>query len=164
MSDDWSLVPKRIKDFRILYKRKQEELGEALNLPKQAISAIERGKRKVNVEELSKISKFFNEPFDAFFAKEFKFDYYPKNLYGSFPKFIVDFLDDYKYFLDKLEKEVAKLKTELAGKDKLIGELGAKLKAKWANAAVTHIVKAPQANAYIKALPKSVTAQPQKKN
>ncbi len=106
MSDDWSLVPKRIKDFRILYKRKQEELGEALNLPKQAISAIERGKRKVNVEELSKISKFFNEPFDAFFAKEFKFDYYPKNLYGSFPKFIVDFLDDYKYFLDKLEKEV----------------------------------------------------------
>jgi len=106
MSDDWSLVPKRIKDFRILYKRKQEELGKALNLPKQAISAIERGKRKVNVEELSKISKFFNEPFDAFFAKEFKFDYYPKNIYGSFPKFIVDFLDDYKYFLDKLEKEV----------------------------------------------------------
>ncbi len=32
--------------------------------------------------------------------------------------------------IDKLEKEVAKLKTELAGKDKLIGELGAKLKAK----------------------------------
>ena len=106
MSNDWSLVPKRIKDFRILYNRKQEELGEALNLPKQAISAIERGKRKVNVEELSKISKFFNEPFDAFFAKEFKFDYYPKNIYGSFPKFIVDFLDDYKYFLDKLEKEI----------------------------------------------------------
>ena len=32
--------------------------------------------------------------------------------------------------IDKLEKEVANLKTELAGKDKLIGELGAKLKAK----------------------------------
>jgi ABC-type oligopeptide transport system ATPase subunit len=32
--------------------------------------------------------------------------------------------------IDKLEKEVAKLKTELAGKDKLIGELGARLKAK----------------------------------
>lgn len=32
--------------------------------------------------------------------------------------------------IDKLEKEVAKLKTEWAGKDKLIGELGEKLKAK----------------------------------
>jgi hypothetical protein len=30
--------------------------------------------------------------------------------------------------IDKLEKEVAKLKTELAGKDKLIGELGKKLR------------------------------------
>ena len=32
--------------------------------------------------------------------------------------------------IDKLEKEIARLNTEIVGKDKLIGELGAKLKSK----------------------------------
>ena len=105
MTQDWSLVPKRIKDIRILHNFKQEDLGNSLGLSKQAISAIEKGKRKVDIKELLKISEFFNEPLEAFFAKEFKFDYYPKNIYGSFPKFAVDYLDDCKYFLKKLTTE-----------------------------------------------------------
>ena len=54
------LVGKRIREYRIKKDVSQGELGKYLNLPKQAISRIEKCKRKVTAQELDKISLFFD--------------------------------------------------------------------------------------------------------
>ena len=105
MAEDWDLIPQRIKEIRTDHNCNQEKLGKALNLPKQTIYAIEKGTRKVTAEELLKIADYFNEPIEAFYTWDFKYEYYPKNLYGSFPKFVVDFLTDFDFYIDKLKRE-----------------------------------------------------------
>ena len=55
----------RIKAIREEIGFSQLQLAENLGLRREAISNIENGKRKANIEELSKISKIFNISLDA---------------------------------------------------------------------------------------------------
>ena len=55
-------IGERIKKLRDRNNCTQTELGKILNLPKQSISRIEKGRRSVSPEEIDKISKLFNIP------------------------------------------------------------------------------------------------------
>jgi len=90
------LVRRRIKEYRILKNISQEELGKYLNLPKQAISRIEKGKRRVTIEELEKISLFFDEPLQAFVKEEYKYVYPADTPYGVLTVYMAEFLEDYR--------------------------------------------------------------------
>ncbi len=60
MSNKYDNLGERIKKIRVLRKVSQADLGKELNLPKQSISRIEKGNRKITEEELEKIAVFFN--------------------------------------------------------------------------------------------------------
>jgi transcriptional regulator with XRE-family HTH domain len=97
MQDYDVFVGSRIRRIRVLKDISQEELGKVLKLPKQAISAIEKGKRKLSIEELDKISTFFNEPMQAFIKEDYEFVHIIETPYGAIPVFIDDFLEQYRY-------------------------------------------------------------------
>ena len=100
MNNDDAFVCEKIRQLRILHNCTQEELGKFLNLPKQAISRIEKGKRKVSYSELIKISEFLKEPIEAFAEKDIKYKLLLREYRAiAIPKFAIDFLEDYRIFV-----------------------------------------------------------------
>ena len=96
------IVGKRVREYRIIKDVSQEELGKYLNLPKQAISSIEKGKRRVTAQELDKISLFFEEPLSAFIKEDHKYVYPIDTPYGALPVFMSDFLEEYRYSIENV--------------------------------------------------------------
>ena len=107
------LISDKIRKFRILKNKTQEELGKCLKLPKQAISRIEKAQRKVSYSELSKIAEFLEEPIEVFIEEDIKNRLVKagKDSIALIPKFAFDFLTDHKKFLDRYSKEEAKVIT-----------------------------------------------------
>jgi transcriptional regulator with XRE-family HTH domain len=114
MQDYDVFVGSRIRRVRVLKDVSQEELGKVLKLPKQAISAIEKGKRKLSIEELDKISTFFNEPMQAFIKEDYEFVHIIETPFGAIPVFFDDFLEQYRYAFKNIDmyKEHGKKFTE----------------------------------------------------
>ena len=97
-------IGNKIRQHRIMKHHSQEELGNVINLNKQAVSRIENGIRRVSHSELVKIAEFLDEPIEVFTEREVKFKLIQlKKAYTAIPKFAVDFLNDYKLFLDQKE-------------------------------------------------------------
>jgi transcriptional regulator with XRE-family HTH domain len=96
------LVGKRIKEFRIRKDISQEELGKYLKLPKQTISTIEKGRRRVTIQELDMLSGFFDEPLSAFIKEDHEYAFPYDTEYGELPVFMSDFLEKYKYACKKV--------------------------------------------------------------
>lgn len=97
------LVGKRIREYRIKNDVSQEELGKYLKLPKQTISTIEKGKRRVTGQELVLISAFFDEPTTAFTQEAHKYVYIVDTNYGALPVFIADFLKELVHYANKID-------------------------------------------------------------
>jgi len=97
------LIGKRVREYRIKHDVSQEELGKYLKLPKQAISSIEKGKRKVTAQDLDMISLFFDEPLSAFVKEEHKYVYIVDTDYGALPVYMADFLEEYRHSIDKID-------------------------------------------------------------
>lgn len=107
-------ISEKIRQYRILKNRTQEELGNSIGLPKQAISRIEKGERKVSYSELSKIAEFLEEPVESLIEEDIKNKLIRiGNSIASIPKFIFDSLTDYKKFLERgYSREEAKVITD----------------------------------------------------
>ena len=86
-------VGKRVRNYRVTHDRTQDELAEYLKLPKQAISRIENGKRRISTEELEKIALFFDEPIQLFLNDDYKYIYPVSTPYGAFPVYMAEFLN-----------------------------------------------------------------------
>jgi transcriptional regulator with XRE-family HTH domain len=92
----------KIRQFRIIKHVSQEELGKIINVNKQAVSRIEKGIRRLSHSELVKIAEFLEEPVESFTEREIKYKLIQlKRAYSAIPKFAVDFLNDYKLFVDQ---------------------------------------------------------------
>jgi Helix-turn-helix. len=109
-----ALISEKIRQFRILKNKTQEDLGKCLDLPKQAISRIEKGQRKVSYSELSRIAEFLEEPIETLIEEDIKNRLIKagKDSISLIPKFAFDFLTDYKKFLDNYSQEEAKVFTD----------------------------------------------------
>ena len=95
------VVPERIKRIRKVYKYSQSKLGKILNLPKQSISRIEKGKRTVSEEEIKIIANHFDVPVNAFYEDGWDWGSFqfiardPESASFKFePTFIDSFLED----------------------------------------------------------------------
>lgn len=104
MSEGSSNLGERIKILRENKNRTQTELGKVLNLPKQSVSRIEKGRRKVSSKELDKISKFFNIP-SIFILKDGWINNEYQNINTNersvrLPQFVESFLDGLEQFFD----------------------------------------------------------------
>ena len=97
------LVGRRVREYRIKQDASQEELGKYLKLPKQAISSIEKGKRRVTAQELDMISLFFNEPISVFVKEEYEYIYPSDTDYGALPVFMAEFLEKYRYAFENID-------------------------------------------------------------
>ena len=60
----------KLRKARIEAGVKQEEIGNYLGLPVSAISVIEKGTRRVTVQELAKFATFYAKPIEWFFHDE----------------------------------------------------------------------------------------------
>ena len=108
------LISEKIRQFRILKNKTQEDLGKCLELPKQAISRIEKSQRKVSYSELSRIAEFLEEPIEVFIEEDIKNRLVKagKDSIALIPKFAFDFLTDYRKFLDNYTQEESKVFTD----------------------------------------------------
>lgn len=109
MSKGYDFIGDRIKRLRVLKGRTQIELGNAIGLPKQSVSLIEKGQRRVSSEELEKICHFFGIPVEFLlkdgwiekFEKDNKYE--PKNQWGiEIPPYIDDIIFGLEDHLDYL--------------------------------------------------------------
>lgn len=87
-------VGKKVRDYRITHDISQEKLGKDLRLPKQAISRMENGKRRITAEELEKIALFFDEPIQMFLKDEYKYIYPRETAWGVYPVYMAEFFED----------------------------------------------------------------------
>ena len=95
LSDFEKKVGINVRNYRITHNISQSELARYLNLPKQTISRMENGKRKITIEELEKIALFFKEPIQMFYQDNFKYTYLEGTAFGAIPAVMAAFLDDY---------------------------------------------------------------------
>jgi transcriptional regulator with XRE-family HTH domain len=65
MSDFYKKLGKRLKDIRERLDISQDILAKRLEIPRPAISQIERGERTVTADELIKLSSVFHVPIDT---------------------------------------------------------------------------------------------------
>ena len=96
MSEGYSNLGDRVKILREKNNRTQTQLGKVLNLPKQSISRIEKGRRKVSPKELDKISKYFDIP-SIFIQKEGWIDNEHRN---RLPSFVGSFINGLEQFIE----------------------------------------------------------------
>ena len=104
MSEGYNNLGDSIKILREKNDCTQTELGKVLNLPKQSISRIEKGRRKVSPKELDKISKFFNIP-SIFILKDGWINNENQNINTNgrsvrLPQFVESFLGGLEQFFD----------------------------------------------------------------
>lgn len=93
-------IGKKVRNYRITHDISQDKLGKYLRLPKQAISRMENGKRRITIEELEKIALFFDEPIQLFLKDEYKYIYPSDTPYGALPVYMAEFLEDYRQGLN----------------------------------------------------------------
>ena len=95
-------IGNKIRQYRVMKHHSQEELGNVINLNKHAVSRIVNGIRRVSHSELVKIAEFLEEPIEVFTEREVKFKLIQLDkAYTAIPKFAVDFLTDYKTFINQ---------------------------------------------------------------
>jgi transcriptional regulator with XRE-family HTH domain len=108
MTKGFDFLGDKIRKLRQIRNISQTELGKLLGLPKQSISRIEKGSRKVTLEELDKISDYFAMPKSYLLQGEWIEDTYEdmksKNRWNvSVPEFVDNFLECIdKYFEESL--------------------------------------------------------------
>ena len=120
-------IGKKVRNYRITHDISQEALGKYLRLPKQAISRMENGKRRITIEDLEKIALLFDEPIQLFLKDEYRYVYPLDYDDTSFPVFMTEFLEEYikalsinpgkknisYMFTDKFIKEIKHLRTSI---------------------------------------------------
>ena len=70
MNEGRIALGKRIKDAREYIGLTQQQVAQALAIPRSAISDIEKGKRKVTAEELKKLAALLKHPASHFLGEE----------------------------------------------------------------------------------------------
>ena len=90
-------IGKKVRNYRVTHDYTQEALGEYLRLPKQIISRMENGKRRITIEEVEKIAAFFGEPIQLFLNDDYKYIYPDPygTAYGPLPVYMSEFLLEY---------------------------------------------------------------------
>ena len=97
-------IGNKIRQFRIIKHYSQDQLAQVINSNKQAVSRIENGIRRVSHSELAKIAEFLGEPIEVFTERDIKFKLIQlEKAYTAIPKFAVDFLNDYKLYINQKE-------------------------------------------------------------
>jgi transcriptional regulator with XRE-family HTH domain len=73
MKDIQNFIGQKLKQIRRLKNVTQKELGDFLNFSEAQISLIESGKRKLSVEDIYKVAKFFDVSHDYFLEQRNSF-------------------------------------------------------------------------------------------
>lgn len=65
-SNDWTALGRLLKEAREYLSLSQDEVSQAINVPRSAISLIESGQRKIDVMELRKLAEIYQRPVEYF--------------------------------------------------------------------------------------------------
>jgi len=133
MTKGYDFLGEKIKKLREINKCSQTELGNLLGLPKQSVSRIEKGNRKISTGELDKIASYFKLPKRFILQDGMIEDYYEKTIEGNkstlkYPPFVDDFLfnlnETFNYSFDADSKrDVREIKKSIGYIKKALDEM-----------------------------------------
>ena len=66
VADDRKRLGARLREARTYLGFTQEEVAEALEVPRSALSEIEGGRRRIEVQELKRLAKLYRQPVSYF--------------------------------------------------------------------------------------------------
>ena len=67
---EWQKLGERLREAREYLGLSQEEVAQALKVPRPSVSAMEAGKRKVSSVELGQLSKLYRRPYEYFLGEQ----------------------------------------------------------------------------------------------
>jgi transcriptional regulator with XRE-family HTH domain len=67
---EWQRLGERLRESREYLGLSQEEVAQALNIPRPSVSAMEAGKRKVSSVELGQLAKLYRRPYEHFLGDQ----------------------------------------------------------------------------------------------
>ena len=70
MNEERIVLAKRIREAREYLGFTQQQVAEALSVPRSAISDIEKGKRRLTTEELKRLANLFQHPVSHLLGEE----------------------------------------------------------------------------------------------
>lgn len=70
MSEEKTAIAKRLKEAREYLGLTQQQVAEAISIPRSAVSDIESGKRRVAVDELKRLATLLRHPVTHFLGEE----------------------------------------------------------------------------------------------
>ncbi len=111
----------KIRQIREAKNKTQEELAEALGIAQSAYNLLERGKRKIAVNELLKIAEVLQTPIESFFKEESKAVVYNHQHDNENP------INYQQIYNEKFDNERSLYEKLLAEKDKIIGDKNAEI-------------------------------------
>jgi transcriptional regulator with XRE-family HTH domain len=84
-------------------KKTQEEVADFLGITKQAYFRYEKGTRRISLDNLLKITKYYNLDSDYFFGKFYSIQESNSNNFITYSKYYYDLKDKYDYFIVRVK-------------------------------------------------------------
>ncbi|MCX6785138.1 MAG: helix-turn-helix transcriptional regulator [Candidatus Komeilibacteria bacterium] len=91
-------IGQKIKQIRRIKGITQKEIGDLLGCSEAQISHIENGNRTINMDDLSKLSKFLGVSYDSFSIKSADFVNFRHDASSTNNVMSQDMLNDFKKF------------------------------------------------------------------
>ena len=95
-------ILEKLKKIRKQSNKTQEEVADYLGITKQAYFRYEKGTRKISLETLLKLTKFFNLSSDYFFNKVYSIVEIESNNFITYSKYYYDLKDKYDYLIIRI--------------------------------------------------------------
>ena len=81
----------------------QEEVADYLGITKQAYFRYEKGTRRISLDTLLKLTKYYNLDSDYFFGKFYSIQESNSNNFITYSKYYYDLKDKYDYFVVRIK-------------------------------------------------------------
>ena len=93
----------KLKKIRKENNKTQEEVADYLGITKQAYFRYEKGTRRISLDTLLKLTKYYNLDSDYFFGKFYSIQESNSNNFITYSKYYYDLKDKYDYFVVRIK-------------------------------------------------------------
>lgn len=96
-------ILEKLKKIRKQANKTQEEVANYLGITKQAYFRYEKGTRRISLDTLLKLTKYFDLNSDYFFNKNYSVEYNNSNNFLTLSKYYYNLKDKYDYLITRIK-------------------------------------------------------------
>ena len=93
----------KLRNIRKENKKTQEEVADFLGITKQAYFRYEKGTRRISLDTLLKLTKYYNLDNDYFFGNFYSIQESNSNNFITYSKYYYNLKDKYDYFIVRVK-------------------------------------------------------------